>query len=413
VLNVSQRHYFGGGSDRIFFETGRLLEGAGHQVIPFCAADERNDPTPWERYFPEAADFERPGATDLGRYHYSRPARHALERLLSDHPVDIAHLHITYGKLTASILEPLRSAGIPIVQTQHEYKLICPVYTLVSNGEICEACRGGRFWNALPRRCNRGSLARTALSVSESYLSRRLGNIAKIDRFIAVSDFQRSKLIEHGLPADRIDVVHNFVDVGARAPGEGDGGYLLYVGRIERLKGVFTLIEAVRGLELPLRIVGSGEAEQELRERLQEPGFERVELLGFREGAELEQLLADSLATVVPSEWYEPFGLTVVEAMAHARPVIASDIGGITELVEHGRDGLLFPAGDAAALRARVEALADDPEGAQRMGRAGRIKVERDFGPERYLHEVEAIYRRLLDNGGSAQGVESPRREAR
>jgi glycosyltransferase involved in cell wall biosynthesis len=397
VLNVSQRHYFGGGSDRIFFETGRLLEGAGHRVIPFCAADERNDPTPWERYFPEAADFERPGATDLWRYHYSRPARRALERLLHDHPIDIAHLHITYGKLTSSILEPLRRAGIPIVQTLHEYKLICPVYTLVSNGEICEACRGGHFWNALPRRCNRGSLARTALSVSESYLSRRLGNIAKIDRFLAVSEFQRSKLIEHGLPADRIDVVHNFVDVGARTPGEG-GGYLIYVGRIERLKGVFTLIEAVRGLEIPLRIVGSGEAEGELRERLREPGFERVDLLGFREGAELARLISGSLAAVVPSEWYEPFGLTV---------------GGITELIDHGRDGLLFPAGDAEALRARVETLAGDPEGAQRMGRAGRAKVERDFGPERYLRDLEATYRRLLDDGDSAQGVESPRREAR
>lgn len=396
IVQATQRLYVDGGSDRMVFDTMALLEARGYAVIPFAARDPRNVPSAWERYFPDAADFEHPGPTDIVRYLYSRPARRSLARLLREQPVALAHLHITYGKLTASILEPLRRAGVPIVRTLHEYKPICPVYTLVSGGRVCEACQGRAFYRALPRRCNRGSLARTSLSVAEAYLTRWLGDVRAVDRFIAISDFQRAKMVQHGLPADRIRTIHNFVTLEGKRPAQGDGAYLLYFGRLERLKGIFTLLEAVRGLDFPVKIVGRGAAEAEIRQALTSDALRHVELLGFRTGAALADVIRGARAVVVPSEWLEPFGLTVIEAMAYARPVVASSIGGLTELVEPGVDGALFEPGDAGALRAQLRAMILDPARALALGRAGRRKVERSFAPEVHLARLLDVYAEVL-----------------
>lgn len=177
----------------MFFAVEKLLRGHGHRIIPFVAQDPRNLPSEWSSIFPRGADFERPSPIDLLRYYYSWPARMAIRNIVRTHRPDVAHLNIYYGKLTTSILHPLKSAGIPIIQTLHEYKLICPVYTLVSNNEICESCEGKHFWRVIPKKCNRNSLARSLLSASESYISKWLGSVTSIDHFLAVSDFVRQK----------------------------------------------------------------------------------------------------------------------------------------------------------------------------------------------------------------------------
>ncbi len=400
ILQIAQRYQLHGGSDRVFFELERLLEQHGHRVIPFTAADPNNAPSPYESYFPIAADFDHPRPIDAWRFLYSRPARASIRKLLGDHHIDLAHLHIYYGKLTSSILEPLKRSGIPIVQTLHEYKLICPVYTLVSGDTICEACQSQHFFRALPRRCNQGSLPRTLLSVAEAYLSRWLGNIDKIDHFVAISDFQRRKLIEHGVPANKISTLHNFIDSSAIKPQYRAGDYLLYFGRLERLKGVFTLVEAAAHLSLPLKIVGTGKAEDELRAYAANTGLSNVEFLGFQNGERLSRLIRESLCTVVPSEWYEPFGLTVIESMAHGKSVVASRIGGITELIDPGENGYLFTPGDAEDLAACLEQLATNPQAAAAMGQAGREKVEREFGPQEHYRRLMEIYQ--LASGSSS-----------
>ena len=396
VLLVSQNYYIRGGSDRIFFATAGLLKRRGHQVIPFTAAHPRNWPTAWSRYFPVAADFEQPGLVDLARFIYSRPASIAIRKLLSEHNPDIAHLHIYYGKLTGSILAPLKRAGTPIVQTLHEYKLICPAYTLVCNSQICEACEGHHFWRAVPRKCNRNSLARTLLSVIESYVSRFLGAVDKIDHFIAVSDFVRDKMIQYGVPPKKITTIHNFVNPSTIVPNHKPGEYFLYFGRLERIKGVFTLLKAAAPLtQVPLLIVGDGSARDKLAEMIERRNLKHVQLLGFKQGAELEQLIRNSICTLVPSEWYDPFPVTILESFAHSRPVIASCIGGIPESVTNGVDGFLVEAGNAEALRETMAWMAAHPTEAVEMGLAGRRKVETQFDPETHYQRLMAVYRRV------------------
>jgi glycosyltransferase involved in cell wall biosynthesis len=381
----------------MFLDTCALLQRHGHTVIPFVAQHPENAASVYADYFPVAADFDNAGAGDLLRYIYSRPAAQAIRRLIREHKPDVAHLHIYYGKLTASILPVLKAEGVPVVHTMHEYRQISPNYTLVHNDRIDEGCCGMHAWRAAVRRFNRGSLSRSALATIEWYVSRMIGSQRRIDRFIAISDFQKRKVAAHGVPDEKITRVYNFVEPGdvlARKTASGHGDYFLYFGRIERIKGVFTLADAAQGLpEITVKIVGDGVAKAELAKYVKNKQISNVELVGFKQGDELKQLIRDSLATVLPAEWYEPFGLTVLESFAQERPVIASRIGALPELIADGTDGLLFDPGDADALRIQMQSLASDPERANAMGKAGRVKLLERFTPEAHYHELLRVYR--------------------
>jgi glycosyltransferase involved in cell wall biosynthesis len=380
-------------------ELSNLLEAGGNTVVPFASQHPKNRASKWSAYFPEGVDTQNAGIGDVPRFLYSPEARHKLEQLIREaSPIDIAHLHIYYGQLTASILAPLKEAGIPIVQSLHEYKLTCPVYTHISQGEICEACGGTQFWKALPRRCNQGSLPRTLASVAEAYASRLLGDVRKVDHFIAVSDFLRRKMIEHEVvEPNNITTVHNFVRPEAFVPSEQQGEYLLYFGRIAPVKGLETLIESAAPLdEVPLYIVGEGEQRKELQKWVEDNDWSHIHFLGFQSGQKLHDLIRGSITTIIPSEWYENCPMTVLETIALGRPVVGSRIGGIPELIEEGKDGLLFPPGNVEALRERLEWMIDHPMQAVKMGKAGRAKVEDRFGPEAHYTQIQSVYDGVL-----------------
>lgn len=397
ILNVSQNHYIRGGSDRYFFTMAELLQKHGHNVIPFTAASPKNEHSEWEQYFPRAANFEKPKPIDLFRFLYSRDAVKSVQKLLDNTAVDIAHFHIYYGKLTASILGSLKKAGIPLIQTLHEYKLTCPVYSHLSNDEICEACEGKHFWRALPKRCNRGSLARTALSVTESYVSRQLGAVEKFDHFISVSHFLRKKMIKYGIPEEKISTVHNFADVSDITPNFSIGEYVLYFGRVHRSKGILTLIEAAAPLkQVPLYIVGDGEAMPEVQEIVEQNGCEHIRLLGFKQGDELQELILNSICTVLPSEWYENCPMSVLESYAYGKPVIGADIGGIPELVKDEVDGFLVPSAGTEALREKLLWMFEHKVEAAEMGKVGRLKMETEFNADIHYQKIFNIYEKFL-----------------
>ncbi len=397
ILNVSQNHYIRGGSDRYFFTMAELLEKHGHHVIPFTAKDPKNEPTEWDQYFPRGADFENPGPIDLLRFLYSRDAVKSIQRLLNNRDVDIAHFHIYYGKLTASILGSLKKVGIPLIQTLHEYKITCPVYSHLSNDEICEACAGKHFWRALPKRCNRGSFARTALSVTESYVSRFLGSVDKFDHFISVSHFLRKKMIQHGMPEEKISTVHNFTDVSDITPNFSVGEYVLYFGRVHRSKGILTLIEAAAPLkQVPIYIVGDGEAMPEVRQIIEQNGCEHIHLLGFKQGDELRDLILNSICTVLPSEWYENCPMSVLESFAYGKAVIGADIGGIPELIDNNVDGFLVPSAGTEALREKLLWMFEHKVEAAEMGKVGRHKMETEFNADIHYEKIMNVYRKFL-----------------
>ncbi|SED08084.1 Glycosyltransferase involved in cell wall bisynthesis [Burkholderia sp. WP9] len=390
VLNVSQNHFVRGGSDRYFLSLGDLLSRQGNLVVPFCARSEKDQPSEWSTYFPPGADFESPSVLDVLKYHYSPAAKNNLRKLVSGNRFDIAHLHIYYGKLTSSILPVLKDAGIPIVQTAHDYKLICPVYSCSRGGKACEECRGKEYWRAMVYKCNRGSYLRSAISMSESYVSRWLGSVDTIDRFIAVSQFSAARMGVNGIDPSRISVVPNFIDVEQFTPQTETGRYFVYFGRIEHSKGIGTLVKAFMQLpDIPLMVIGEGGLLPEVQALA--ATSPNIHFAGFKNGSELYSLVGQSVASILPSEWYENCPMAILESFALGRPVIGTRIGGVPELISQGEDGYLIDPGDVDSLCAAVRGLWER-RGDHEMGRAARRKAEHEFSSEIHYRRIRDVY---------------------
>jgi glycosyltransferase involved in cell wall biosynthesis len=394
---VNKFHYARGGAELYMFRLAELLEQEGLETLFFAMRHERNEPCSTDRFFPSEVDFGEPKsgierARAAGRALYSLEARRNMGRLLDAEKVDLAHLHNVYHQLSPSILAPLRRRGIPVVMTVHDYKLVCPVYTLLSNGEICERCVGGHFANAVRYRCNRGSFTGSALVAGETWLHRSLDLYQRgIDMFVTPSSFARDKLIEGGYPAERIHLLPNFVDPAGFQPTYTPGSYFVYSGRLADQKGVDVLLEAARTAGVEVKIAGEGPAESNLRTLASRLSV-NAEFLGYLESDALAGMVAGARAVVVPSRWHENCPLTVLESMAWGKPVIGTQVGGMPELVRHGEEGLLVPPGDANALAAALTQLESSPETAERMGRRGRERIESAFAPDVHLAALHDVY---------------------
>lgn len=391
ILQINNHHRIIGGSDRVYLNTGRLLESTGHAVSYFSARSDLDFPCDDAQYFCDAIDTRNALFTDIRQFLHNRDACDAINRMLqAKERVDIAHLHIYYGRLTASILKPLAQRRIPIVQSLHEYKLVCPTYTLERSGQICDSCVTGSSLNCVRYRCKDGALHKSSLLWLEHNLSRIQGAVRLIDRFICVSDFQRDVMIRAGIPENKLTTLHNHVDARLLQPKEKKPreDYVLYFGRIEKIKGLVTLLKASAQTNTKLKIAGVGTWSSALRDSI--VGMPNVEYLEFVSGEALKQLVARARAVVVPSEWYETFGLTALEAKAVGTPVIASRIGGLTEVVRDGKDGFLFEPGSVDGLVNALMAL--DSADLDAMGAAGKMDVTLRFSPETHLARLLSIY---------------------
>jgi glycosyltransferase involved in cell wall biosynthesis len=400
VLQISHRHHVVGGSDAVFMATCALLENAGHQVIPFCLSSPRNLPSPWSGYFPAGADTGQARGRDSLRYFFNREARQKLNALLdAAGPIDVAHLHIYHGKQTPAILPVLRARGIPIVHSLHEYKLACPVYTMQRGPEPCELCVGGSTLNCLRHRCKDGSVLRSLVMTAEMATSRLLGDVRLVDRFICVSDFQRRLMQRAGIEAAKLVKLHNFVDLPDVSATTDSDGYLLYAGRIEELKGIATLIDAVEQCGHRLLVAGDGGYVAQMQSRI--AGMANVSYVGFQTGDALRRLIRRARAVVVPSQWYENCPMSVLEAKALARPVIGARIGGIPELIRDRRDGFLFEPGNTDALIAAIAAL--DAAEPLELSRNALQDAAARFSSARYLGSLLSYYRKSASGRSRAQ----------
>ncbi|MCP5197111.1 MAG: glycosyltransferase family 4 protein [Gammaproteobacteria bacterium] len=395
---AGQNFYIVGGSDRVLIDEIDLLNRQGHQAIPFCAASEKNIPNLWDSYFPaKIASFEKPSLVDVGRYIYNLSTKAAVKKLLNDFKPDIFHCHIYYGKLTSSILGEVRKSEIPLIQTLHEYKIVCPASLLVSQGKICEKCRGFNFYNVVLNKCNRASSSRSIISCIESYTSYALGSVALFDHFIAVSDFLRKKVIEMGVPEEKVTTVHNFTEAEQFKPYFKTGDYFIFFGRIEHIKGIWTLIKSFEELRSEkLVIVGTGLEYESVSKYLLEKKLDNISLMGFKRKEELGSLIQGAIATIAPSIWYETFGLTLIESFAYGKPVIASNIGGMTEVVEDGVDSILVKPGDVDDLVSAIYRMSQNKRMAVDMGRVGRSNLEKKFNKEMHYKKLMAVYNRFL-----------------
>jgi len=395
ILMVSSFHHARGGDTTYARGLTRLLEGAGHAVIPFAMRHPDNDPSPWETRFPSWVDPWGPRGL-LGRLGllprliWSRDAARSIASIIAEIRPDVAHLHHVHRHLTPSVLGPLRDAGVPIVWTVHDAELICPAGTLYNAGAPCERCRGGRYDEAIWGRCKGEALLPSLAVALEKTVHAALRVPTRADLLICPSRFMADTLVRFGLPEDRVLHLPNFLEPGQEPTG-GPGQGWLYAGRLAPEKGLDTLLEAARLLpDLPLTLCGSGPLTEEIRARLNT--MPQVRMLGHLPQAALHALIHEAAVVAVPSRWPENFPYAVLEAQAAGRAVVASRIGGIPEQIEDGVDGVLVPPGDPRALAEAVGALVAQPERAARMGQAARARVLRERDPQIHLSAILSIY---------------------
>jgi len=383
VLLIHNRYRQPGGEDVVFESEKLLLERYGHKVITFTEDNAKLSKVNPLKIAVNAV--------------WSREAQRKILKLIEEKKPNVVHFHNTFLRISPAAYYVVKKKGIPVVQTLHNYRVICPGSLLMRNGHVCENCLKKKVpWPGVIHGCWRNSKAGTALVVVMLVVHRLLRTwTEQVDVYITPTEFVRRKFIEGGLPAEKIVVKPNFVypDPGI---GEHKENFALFVGRLSAEKGVRTLLSAWRLLkDIPLKIVGNGQLMTEVKERVERERF-AVEVLGWRTREEVLALMRNASFLLFPSEWYETFGMTIIEAFACGLPVIASRLGAMAEIIEDGRTGLLFEPGNPEDLAAKVEWLLSHPQELARMSKEARAEYEAKYTAERNYEMLMAIYHRAL-----------------
>lgn len=360
-----------GGAETVCFNTGKLLEEHGHQVIYFTLKWADNNPSPYSKYFPESKETRRgplKQIKNMVNYFYHFEAAKKIEQLIQDEKPDLAHIHLMWGQITPSIFPVLKKYNIPILFTVHDYRIVCPAYTFRNgNGQICEECQGRYFYKCFTHTCCKGSKLMSAVMAAEQYFRNAFFNPAKfIDGFIYVSHFAK-EIQEKYMPELKSKpniTLYNFsTSITNEVKAMPADKYFLFFGRLSYEKGVKTLLEAFKKMpQCRLKVVGTGPKEDEMKQFALDNSMENVEFLGYKQGKELTDLVSGAYFVIVPSEWYENNPMTIIEAYSMGIPVIGARIGGIPEIVIKGQTGFQFESGNVEDLREKL-ILADKLNG--------------------------------------------------
>ena len=394
-------YYIRGGAERVLFEEKKILEAHGHQVPVFSQAHPHNETSEFSDYYIPFKDWRNTSRFQKVlmalKLMYDRRTARGFNRFLEASKSNIVHAHNIYGGLTTSVLDAAQRKGVPVIMTLHDYKLICPSYAMLNRGAVCEDCNGGHFIHCLLNTCHKESLTASCVYCIESYLNKWLHKYDTIRYFVCPSMFSLRKHAEHGINRDRLLHIPNFVNTAEHKPSHKEGGYALFVGRLSKEKGILTLLNAAEHLDVPVHIVGDGPLKAEYEDIARDKKMTHVIFEGYKTGEDLKQLYENAAFLVLPSECYENAPMTILEAYACGKPVIGANMGGIPEMIDDEKTGMLFKMGDAEQLAECIENLWKDKSLRLQMGCAAREKVEREFSAEAHYEQLMNVYKILLN----------------
>ncbi len=381
VVSVFNRYAIRGGEEEVFEAEVEMLGRHGCRVIPVSIKT-----VPPEGALTKAALGLR--TTWSGEWH------ERIGKLLAKEHPDVVHVHNSFPLISPSIYYACQKAGVPVVQTLHNYRLLCPGALFYRDGKVCEECLEGGLRQGVRHGCYRDSRAQTAAVALMLGTHRALGTWnQKVDAYIALTEFARRKFIHGGLPAERVVVKSNFLQEDP-GPRQSSGNGAIFVGRLSEQKGLLTLLEAWRQMprEFPLRIIGEGPLLDVLKVRKQEWRLEGVSIEGRLSRVETIAAIRNAKFLIFPSVWYECFPLTLIEAFACGVPVIASELGAMAEIVSAGRTGIFFQAGDASDLREKSLWAFSHPEEMESLGRECRREFLDNYTADRNFDQLMKIY---------------------
>ena len=385
ILLLHNRYQLVGGEDSVVQAEKALLETNGHKVTLLEISND-DIASVWQKANAAVSAI------------YSLPSKRLVSAEIAHFHPDLVHIHNFFPLLSPAVYDACQNAGVPVVQTLHNYRLGCPNAMLLRNGKVCEDCLGKMM--PLPgilHSCYRSSRTQSAVVASMLAVHWLRGTWQeRVDSYIVLTAFQKEKMVQAGLPREKIHVKPNYVlNPEAVSNVKMLGDYALFVGRLSQEKGVATLIEAYwqHDFPIPLKIVGDGPLREKLQADVQAAGLEgAISFLGRQDKLVVFSLMQNARFLIFPSIWYETFGLTMVEAFACGLPVLASRLGSMAEIVEDGVTGLHFEAGNSADLADKMQWANQHPEEMIDMGKNARRAYETRYTPEDNYQQLMTIY---------------------
>lgn len=410
ILLVNYRYFISGGPEKYMFNIKAMLEQHGHEVIPFSVHSNKNVETEYARYFVEpigsrdATYFDECKKTPrvilqmLSRSIYSVEVEKAIQKEIREVKPDLVYVLHFVNKLSPSVLRGAKKMGLPVVLRLSDYFLLCPRFDFLYDKKPCEDCLRCGYHTCIRRRCVKGSLFASAVRVLSMKVHKWMDIYRNVDAFVTPSEFLKGKLAANGFDESKIHCIPTFTTSKTQLGEPKVGSYGLYFGRISEEKGVETVVKAFEKLpDRVVKIMGDDTTEEarRLMAYVREKNLTNIEFLGFKAGEELEEVIKGARYTLIPSVWYDNLPNTALESFQYSKPVIASNIGSLPELVEDGVNGFLFTPGDPEALAAKVRLLDADAV-AETMGAASRARLEQRFAPEKHYDALMAVFETAL-----------------
>ncbi len=410
IALVNYRYFISGGPERYFFNIKEVLESHGHEVIPFSIKGSRNFPTEYEKYFLEPVDDEVYFAQSkkspkviiksFNRMFWSPEAKRKFGELLEKEKPDLVYIMQMHNKISPSIVSAARKAGVPVVHRISDFQYMCPNALFYNDRKgVCEDCLKGKRMSCIKNKCVLNSTVYSAIKAAAKLLHDKKHITRKIDAFVVPSSFTKGKLAEYGIEEHKLNHIPTFFNLKEENPEVTYQPFILFVGRIEKQKGLMTLVKAFAETEMNLKIIGFSNDgyQEELTDYLKDKKH-NVEFLGKMTFEEIVPYLKSCRACVVPSEWYDNFPNVILESFAYKKCVVATDFGSLPELVIDGETGLTFPYGDSNALADKCQQLLNDESKAREMGEKSFELLNEKYLAKQHYNELMKLFESLISN---------------
>ena len=402
IENESFKHQ--GGTETISLHTFEMLKRNGHEAF-FFATDNQpyyNSNYKYIKYFPKFVYNTKEYLKNPIAYYWNFEAAQNLKKMIMEVKPDIIHFNLI---ISPSIIKVCRDLNISSVMTLHIPSPICPANTMqFKNKEYCKEfkCKNGNYWHCIFNKCKNNSLENSTRKAILAYLYKISNSYSYFSKIICCSNALKDICMQTniGINKNNLVVVNNFLsnDELKTQPNYSNKNYFLYIGRLDKVKGVHYLLEAIKDLsrEIEVHIVGKGSEEEKLKQYAKENNLENVKFLGFKNREEIKEEYQNCISTVLPCNWFENFPTTNMESFINGKPVIASNIGGIPEQVEHNKTGLLFEPANIEQLKKCILTYWNNPELVKEHGRNGYEKAKTKYTEERYYKELMQVYENVL-----------------
>ncbi len=407
ILIVNYRYFISGGPEKYMFNITKKFEEEGHEVIPFSIRSNKNLETKYDKYFVNPIgnkdsvyydDVKKTPKTILqmlSRSIYSFEVKKAIKEIIKDVNPDIVYIIHFVNKLSPSVIKGAKEMNKPVVLRLSDYFLLCPKFDFLYDGKICEDCLAKGYKSCIKKKCVKGSMFASLIRVFSMKIHNLIKIYDKLDAIVSPTQYLKSKLEKNGFSKPEIYNIPTFTNKKIEAEKIEVGSYGLYFGRITPEKGVEYIIKAYEklGERYTLKIVGDDTTEeaQRLKEYIKDKKISNIEFLGFKLGEELEQIISKSRFVLVPSIWYENLPNTILESFAYGKPVIATQIGSLTETIEDGKNGFLFELGNIDKIVENILKM-DDEELVLKLGKNNLMAIEEKYSVEKHYSKLIELF---------------------